>query len=323
MSDERETPTAETPAESNPVAGAPVEEAAPTDTEVLAALDRAGELPAEPALAGSAPEAIVDEAVIAMVATESVVAETPTGDAVVTETVVAETLVTEAESPAVRPEIVLPDELPSAGPLAPAVAPAGGLLISADHPMAALYMQTPMPPEIRGNRGAGILIALLATLAFALLYAGALALWIAPSFPPSTFLAEGLLPLVLSWGFLVTVAVFFVALVVLVLILGRAGWWAYVIFGVFVAAVVWAGATVGAGVTAAFGLGEAVRWNPLLLLQEYGLTIPVIAAAVLAREVTVWFGAWIGARGRKVTRRNAEAIVEYEAALAEAQANQP
>ncbi len=49
---------------------------------------------------------------------------------------------------------------------------------------------------------------------------------------------------------------------------------------------------------------------------------PVVAAVLVAREVTVWFGAWIGTRGRRITRANADAIAEYEAALAEVQAKQ-
>ena len=48
--------------------------------------------------------------------------------------------------------------------------------------------------------------------------------------------------------------------------------------------------------------------------------IVAIIADVIAREVTVWFGAWIGSRGRKVARKNAAAVAEYEIALAEVQA---
>lgn len=49
----------------------------------------------------------------------------------------------------------------------------------------------------------------------------------------------------------------------------------------------------------------------------------MLIAGIVAREVSVWFGAWIGARGRKMKRLNAEAITEYETALAEVQAKQP
>ena len=50
---------------------------------------------------------------------------------------------------------------------------------------------------------------------------------------------------------------------------------------------------------------------------------PHAEPVVAAREASIWFGAWIGARGRKMKRLNAEAITGYETALAEVQAKQP
>ena len=179
-----------------------------------------------------------------------------------------------------------------------------------------------MPPDLRGNRGAGVLISLLATLGFALVYAGVLALWRAPFFPPSTFLESGLLPWILSWGFLAACAAFFVGMVVLVLIFGRAGWWAYIFGGVLVGVLVWGASVVGYAYTAHV-MGEEIRLAPMDLVSDFGLIFPVIAAALVAREAAMWFGAWIGARGRRVSRRNAEAIAEYEASLAEVQAKRP
>jgi hypothetical protein len=195
----------------------------------------------------------------------------------------------------------------------------GEIRISADHPMAALYMQTPLPPEVKGNRGAGVLIALLAAVAFGVVYAGVLALWQAPHFPPSSFLDRGLLPWVLNWGFAAAVIGFFVGLSLMVLIFGKAGWWAYAIFGLVLAAFVWASTLLGYALTAHFA-GEQVTLHPYTLAVEFGLLVPVIAAGVVAREVAVWFGAWIGARGRRIKRQNAEAVAEHEKALAEAQA---
>lgn len=228
------------------------------------------------------------------------------------------------------------DELPSA---APGVAPTatlppvrdGEIRISTDHPMAALYTQTPMPPDIRGNRGAGVLISLLATVVFAALYLGAIALWIAPSFPPSQYVDAGIMPWLTSWLFIIPSVVFFVGLVLLVLVVGRAGWWAYVLGGFLVAVLVWFASMVTLSLAGtpyatpqemlpgfSFGM-ESVPG----MVNRFGLTVPAIAAAVVAREVTVWFGAWIGARGRRMKTRNAEALAEYESALSEAQATQP
>ncbi|MBO1902343.1 hypothetical protein J4H92_10335 [Leucobacter weissii] len=308
MSDERDTQAA----------GAPVEEAEATTTEVRAAVDRA--------VAAESNETGSEVADPGPIGTDAVPAEPPA----------TEPFTPVERTEAERPLIALSEELPSAGPApepvveteAPRV-PEGKVLVSADHPIAALYMQTPMPPELRGNRGAGVLISLLATLAFALVHAGVIALWLAPSTPPSAFLEEllraGLWPVVAA-----SVA-FFIGLALLVLIVGRAGWWAYVLGGFLVGALVWIGALAGAALTAyqangAVGLVELIGGDPAAgidaidVIRHFGLELPVIGAAIAAREVTVWFGAWIGSRGRKLKRLNAEAIAEYEAALAEVQA---
>ena len=215
------------------------------------------------------------------------------------------------------------DDLPSAAKSdTPAAARDGEIRISADHPMAALYMQSPMPPEIRGNRGAGVLIALVGTLAFGAVLAGVFALWLAPKFPPSTFLSEGLVPMLMNVGFATALASFFVALAIVVLVVGRAGWWAYVLSGFLVAIAVWGATTLGLAAHDQFVFGQRVSWDPLELLRSYGFNVVSVAAGVVAREASIWFGAWIGARGRKVKLRNAEALAEYEDALAEAQAKQ-
>jgi hypothetical protein len=41
----------------------------------------------------------------------------------------------------------------------------------------------------------------------------------------------------------------------------------------------------------------------------------IVIAGILAREVTIWFGAAIAARGRKVKERNLEARAAYEREL--------
>ena len=331
-------------------AGAPVEQAEATNTQVLAAVERAAEVAAPAADAdASGTEAGAADATAADgdAATSTSTSERPV-IAQPTEPPSAGKLETAEEIFAAHPQreggaasaaaavaateatTVLAEEPKKTTDAAAVVDPDAGLppardgeiRISADHPMAALYMQSPMPPEMRGNRGAGVLIALLGAVAFALVYAGVLALWIAPSYPPSTFLSEGLLPLVLSWGFAAAVVGFFVGFVLLVLIVGRAGWWAYVLGGLLVAIFTWGATLAGSALGERFS-GEVVSLQPLSLLSEYGPIFPVLIAGIVAREVSVWFGAWIGARGRKMKRLNAEAITEYETALAEVQAKQP
>lgn len=360
MSDERDNSTLPDP-------GAPIEEQAASDTAVQAAVDRASTIsddPMQSAAAASSDTETTDDANAVPEAAEantSVYAvdsagETTAGNSMGDHFAAAEeahhreevskldtvlnidhptAATASAGTSATTTVIAEPDELPSAAadPVA-APAPNGDIRISADHPMAALYMQTPLPPDLKGNRGAGILIALLGALAFAVLYAGLIAVWLAPTFPPSTFLTEGLLPWVTSWGFIAGVVAFFVGLVILVLIFGRAGWWAYVIFSLFVGVLVWATTSGIFGLmgnpTASFNeLAAGIGANgdsrldaAIAIANSLKFGLPTLGAAILAREVAVWFGAWIGARGRKVSRKNAELLAEYETAVAEAQAKQ-
>jgi hypothetical protein len=127
------------------------------------------------------------------------------------------------------------------------------------------------------------------------------------------------------------VGAFFVGLALLVLVLGRAGWWAYVLGGFLVGVLVWfaaalAGALTGGPWSSAGDVAPGFTFDLeglRALFNTIGTTVPVLGAAIVAREATVWFGAWIGARGRRVKRRNADALAEYEVALAEVQAKRP
>lgn len=317
MSDERETPAIPEP-------GAPVEEQSASDTAVQDAVDRAAEVPAatESVDAVDAPTTAISDA-----ADEAALAEQQHREEV---SKVDTELNLERPTAPIASTPITPtplDDLPSAAaaPL-PADTPArdGEIRISADHPMAALYMQSPMPPDLKGNRGAGVAISLLATIAFAVLYAGIVSVWISQQYPPSTFLTEGLLPWVTSWGFIAAVIAFFIGMVLLVLIFGRAGWWAYVIFSLFVGVLVWAVSTgIYAYIGTPFETTTALRADNDGLIgaaRALAFTVPTLGAAVLAREVAIWFGAWIGARGRKVKAENAELLKEYETALAEVRA---
>ena len=329
-------------------AGAPVEEAAPGASDVLAAAERANgsSLEAEYAEAATAVESS-DRDAVDSVADTTVQVETREATAAGYAANVYEDGEETRVTPDVRPN---PDELDDTAlyrervsqahtePYEPireepgAVAtPAAvsdeirtgdGVVVTGDriildrqHPMAPLYLQAPAEPEPAGNRLAGILISLVATVAFALVYAGILAAGLAPHHPRSTFLDEGLLPHLTSWGFIAATAGFFIGMVLLVLIVGRAGWWAYVLGGFWVAVIVAAAATLGYRFSTDL-TGLSSSWDLRSLYAT--VTLPqVIAAALVAREVTVWFGAWIGARGRKVTARNREAQAEYEIALEE------
>lgn len=327
MSDEREKNAADLP-------GAPVEEQAAGEDAVKEAVDRAA---AEATLDRSASDAAVRDAVADAAVDADPVDDASPDDASASEAAAAAKADLGDLGAGSTPLIA--DDLPSAAaepePVPVLAAPAaespvrdGEIRISADHPMAALYMQSPMPPDLKGNRGAGVLIALLGTIAFGVLYAGVIAIWLAPQYPPSTFLSEGLVPWVTSWGFIAGVIAFFVGLSILVLVFGRAGWWAYVLFSLFVGFAVWGAssgmfALLGTPIEDVDMLGGGTGVSGLLgRMGNVGFGVATLGAAILAREVAVWFGAWIGRRGRRVTARNAELLAEYEAALAEVRAQQ-
>ncbi|TFC13982.1 hypothetical protein E3O19_11630 [Cryobacterium algoritolerans] len=178
-----------------------------------------------------------------------------------------------------------------------------------------LYIQAPTPPKYKGNRGVGILIVLLGTAVFAALYAlVALALSGIGSGSLNDTTAKFTDFIVLPI-FYVPVIFFFLAFVLLVAIVNRGGWWAYVLFGFLVAVVVYF-SYIGAALLSVqawnFTPDEAYRF-----VSQQWLNPGAIAAAVVAREVPIWTGAWIARRGRSVTARNATTKADYDRVLAD------
>ncbi|MDO4241412.1 MAG: hypothetical protein Q4C71_02645 [Microbacteriaceae bacterium] len=190
-----------------------------------------------------------------------------------------------------------------------------------------LLTEAPEEPVYRGNRLAGFFITLIATIIFAGLYGGFL---YGKAFLHGELANLGentqqiLLNIAGSNIFLFPVIAFFVGLLLLVLIFGRSGWWAYVLGSFPVAVAVWWFGAFGfaiapqpAGAGAQFG---DLFSNTNAFLREVtngSHQLVLIFAGLIAREVIVWFGAWIGARGRKMKAENRELRAGYEAALEE------
>ncbi|HEX6954994.1 MAG TPA: hypothetical protein VF156_08950 [Agromyces sp.] len=177
----------------------------------------------------------------------------------------------------------------------------------------AIYVQAPTEPKPRGNRGFGVLVGLLATVVFALLYAGVSYLVILGQNPMpdaarvlGQFLAQPV--------FWIPVIFFFLAFALLAVVLNRAAWWTWAVFGLLTAVIVYFAYIGGALLTVAawqFTLAETGEFLSNQWLSPYA-----IIAAVVARELPIWFGGWIAARGRTVTERNRQAREEYERQLA-------
>ena len=182
-----------------------------------------------------------------------------------------------------------------------------------------IYVQAPTKPKDRSNRGGGVLIALLATVVFALLYAVAAFILIGMTSTTiavtlSSFMLFASLPI--SY---VPVLFFFLAFIGLISLVNRGGWWAYVLFGFVVAVIVYfsfiGAALLGLmldGTSDALSQADVSRFVASLWLNPYA-----IVAAIIAREVPIWAGAWIARRGRRVTAKNLEARTEYERLLAD------
>jgi hypothetical protein len=176
------------------------------------------------------------------------------------------------------------------------------------------YLQTPTVPKKRGNRGLGILIAVLAAVVFAAADLAATYGILVIRYGEGRA-ADYLRSYLGGWDFWVPLAVFTAAFIALVAIVNRARWWAYVLGSVFVAPLVFA-AYYGAA------LLTSQVWN--LTPAEFGeftrdyfeSNIPYLWVATvvsfIALELVIWFGAWIAFHGQVAKRRNVEARAAYE-----------
>jgi hypothetical protein len=205
---------------------------------------------------------------------------------------------------------------PVAAPSEPAHEPAAVAPVVAAAPAAPqpIFVQAPEAPRPRGNRAAAGAIGLLAALAFAVLYLGA---WLGFGALAGDVTGANVLEVTLgalgTWSLWVTVVSFYLAFWVLGAIINRGRWGAWVIFGLLVGFASYGGHLLGQLFQAPFWMLSASEGAQLIEDQLYAPL--AIAAFVIGRELTIWFGAWAAARGRRVTELNVEAQREYERTL--------
>ena len=177
-----------------------------------------------------------------------------------------------------------------------------------------IFVQAPEAPRPRGNRGAAGAIGLLAALAFAVLY---YAVWLAlAAFSgdvDTDNLADAALAGLGSWILWVPVVIFFLSFWLLGAIINRGRWGSWVIFGLLVGFASWGGYLLGV-------LFQEQFWNITAsqgadLMEQHVLAPLAVAAFIIGRELTIWFGAWVASRGKRVTELNVEAQREYERTL--------
>jgi hypothetical protein len=175
-----------------------------------------------------------------------------------------------------------------------------------------VYVQTPAPPRKAGNRGIGSLLAIVSVLVYAALLAVVVALIFAAQVGSFTF------AFLTNVTFYVPVLFFLVASILVVLIVNRAGWAAHVVGSLVVGVVVYFG-TIGV-LLLNQGVILQTPAEASLLFAEAARNPIVIAAALLAREVSLWSGAVIGRRGRSLKARNAVAREAWAREVAETRA---
>lgn len=177
-----------------------------------------------------------------------------------------------------------------------------------------IFVQAPEPPRERGNRGTAGAIGLLAALAFAILYLAIGLGWSAlQGEVDGGEVVDVVLATLTTWAFWVPVVMFFIGFWLLGAIINRGRWGLWVVFGLLVGVVSYGGYILGQ-------LFEAPFWRvtsseATSLVGEQLFAPLAIAAFVLGRELTIWFGAWVARSGARKTELNEEAQREYERTL--------
>jgi hypothetical protein len=213
-----------------------------------------------------------------------------------------------------------------ASPAAPAADDSPTVVVTPSEPVVAepavvpaaapqpIFVQAPEAPRPRGNRAAAGAIGLLAALSFAVLYLAArLGFAALAGDVTGENVGTSALETLATAAFWVPVVVFFLAFWLLGAIINRGRWGAWVIFGLLVGIAAYGGHILGALFQAPFW--ELTASEGARLVEAELLAPLAIAAFVIGRELTIWFGAWAAARAKRVTELNIEAQREYERTL--------
>ena len=194
------------------------------------------------------------------------------------------------------------------------IVPSEPVVAAAPAALQPIFVQAPEPPRERGNRGTAGAIGLLATVAFAVLFLGVtLGLGAIDGEVTGANIAEAALAPLTTWGFWTPVVVFFLGFWFLGALINRGRWGLWVVFGLLVGVAAYLGFILGQLFEAPFWMITASDGAELVGEQLYAPL--AIAAFVLGRELTIWFGAWVARSGARKTELNAEAQREYERTL--------
>lgn len=205
---------------------------------------------------------------------------------------------TKPDEPAVE-QVEAPDLVEATEP---AAAPPGVQLeaeVEATPQREVIFVDAPVVPRKKGNRVVAALIAVPATLIFVVVL---IALQYVISGGELDFLGQS--------SFYYPALFLFIGIVLLGLVLNRAGWWTYIFGSVVVAALVWFGSASLALVSA--GMFSMTQPQANEFFYAHLLSGGSVIAALLAREVALWTGAVLARRGKALKVRNAEAHAAFE-----------
>jgi hypothetical protein len=206
-----------------------------------------------------------------------------------------------------------PVETPAAVPVTASDPVAETTVVTPSTPQP-IFVQAPEAPNPRGNRAAAGAIGLVAALSFAVLYFG---VWLGLTALGGDVTVENVGTVALqglgSFVLWIPVVVFFLAFWLLGAVINRGRWGRWVVFGLLVGVASWAGYLLGQLFQEQFWMLTASQGAQLM--TDSMLAPLAIAAFIIGRELTIWFGAWAAARGRRVTELNIEAQREYERTL--------
>lgn len=168
-----------------------------------------------------------------------------------------------------------------------------------------VYVTAPLPPKARSNRIVGVLLALAGAVGFAVIYAlvGAGLIALTPGVLTfSRFIMDAI--------FWIPVLFFTLGFVLVVALLNRAAWWIHVLGSLLVALITYFG-SIGMLVVVTAIAGQA------LVFTDIALSPYVIAATIVAREVSIWVGLLISRRGVRLTASNKAEREAFDAEQAE------
>ena len=219
----------------------------------------------------------------------------------------AEVTPTEADGAEVTPVATVADPTPAAPDSTPTGVAAEPVVAEAAPAQQVVYVEAPKPFVAKGNRVFGVVIALLSTVIFAAL------LVVAEIVADAVNNRQVELSFISGLDFYAPVIMFAVGFILLVLVVNRAGWAAHVIGSIFVGLVVFFG---GTGLILLLHINQIPSNQVSQAFTQVLLSSGLIIAALLGREVSLWMGFAIAARGRKVKARNVDARVLYDREIA-------